>query len=126
MEYKTFEHILLKLQLASKKNTEFYKLGLDITEITDDLHHIITTVLRAHYGVAGEDMINWWLYEDVDKYLYKKEKIVNDLTLMIDLWKYVEKLRKSKDFIPYMIPEPLTSKQKQAIIEDFFNATKNK
>lgn len=120
MEYKTFEHIILKLQLIQKRDESIYHLGLDLTNITDDYSQVITALLRAHYGEIGEDIISWWLYEDVDKFLYKENKIVNDLTLMEDLWKYCEKLRKSKSFIPYIIPEPKTIEERKQIIEQFF------
>lgn len=122
MEYKTFEHIILKLQLTSKRDHKLYELGLDLSNISDDYQHIITTLLRVYYGEEGEDLISWWLYEDVPKHIFKKSKIIADLTTIEGLWKYIEKLRKS-EIKPYIIPEPLTSKQKKKMIEDLFNLT---
>lgn len=121
MEYKTFEHIILKLQLIAKRDRAIYKLGLDLSNVTDDYSQVITIILKAHYGEQGEDIISWWLYEDVEKHLYDSVsgKIINDLTLIKDLWKYCEELRLDKSFIPYVIPKPMTTKERKKIIEQF-------
>lgn len=123
MEFKTFEHLVLKIQIAAKKDQAIYDLGVDLTNIIDDYHGIINTALKAHYGVIGEEMISWWLYEDTDKFLYdsKTKEVVNDLTLLEGLWKYIEELRLDKDFIPYVVPEPMTDEERLAIFKQMFS-----
>ena len=114
MTYEAFQQVILLLKKDSNKSNKLYKLGVDMFNINDELHQIITTLFRAHYSKDGEDMISWWLWEDTEKLLYDLEgNQINDLTKIEDLWKYIEEIRKSSDFEEYTPEKPKKMSKKQ-------------
>lgn len=120
MDFKNFQHLILKLQTTSERDQEIYKLGVDLINFTDDYHSIIAVLLKTYYSEEGEDIISWWLYEDVEKKIYnKKGEVIEDLTSIESLWEYVEKIKKSKKFKPYIIKDPITPEQRMLILKNF-------
>lgn len=124
MTLEAFKEFVFLLKKSSERNDKFYKLGLDIVNLQDELHRIITILLKSHYSEEGEEMISWWLWENTDKFLYNNtgEKI-NDLTEVEAIWKYVEEIRNSLDFKEY-IPvkkKKRTKKQLTDFFENMFN-----
>lgn len=120
MDFKNFQHLILKLQTTSERDQEIYKLGVDLINFTDDYHSIIDVLLKTYYSEEGEDIISWWLYEDVEKKIYnKKGEVIEDLTSIESLWEYVEKIKKSKKFKPYIIKDPITPEQRMLILKNF-------
>lgn len=125
MNFKNFQHLISKLQKTSERDQGIYKLGIDLINFTDDYHSIINLLLKTYYSEEGEDIISWWLYENVEKKIYnKKGKVIDDLTSIESLWKYVEKIRKSKKFKPYIIKDPITPEQRMLMIDNFFSNPK--
>ena len=117
MKIELFEHVLLKLKSATSKSLKLYELGIDLTEaIESDYHTIIDTLIGAHYGEEGEDIISWWLYEDVEKVLEENGKTV-ELHTIEQLYNYVEKIRNSKDFKDYKLPERLSDEEHSKLLE---------
>jgi hypothetical protein len=100
MKYKTFKAILkaikkqhqvdrdicAALQLAQ---SDTYFMGTTI----DDIGRAFDMVFLNDYGDEGLDLIQWWLYEDVDKLIYAPDhkEVLADLNKLKDLWLYVEK-----------------------------------
>lgn len=55
----------------------------------------IWDILKDIYTEDGEDLISWWMYEDVEKYLYNKTgQIIEDLTTIEALYEYLTKTYK--------------------------------
>ena len=124
MQYTVFKEVITKLQEVQEKNHSLYKLGIDLSNcIEDDYSEIITLILKSHYGLEGEDMISWWLYEDVEKVLYSSNtnKIIRKLKTIEQLWKYCEELRNSKEFKEYELPKKLSDKERMDILKGIFN-----
>lgn len=111
MDFKNFQHIILKLQVAFRRDHEAYKLGIDLINFTEDYHNVVNLLLKSYYGKEGEDIIGWWLYEDVEKNIYDSEtgEVIANLTTIESLWEYVEGIRKSENFQPYVLPETSTN-----------------
>lgn len=56
----------------------------------------IWDILKDIYTEEGADLISWWMYEDVEKYLYDKTgKIIEDLTTVESLYEYLTKTYKN-------------------------------
>lgn len=123
MKYKVFKEVITKLQEIQEKSRSLYKLGIDLSNyIEDDYSEIITLILKSHYGLNGEDMISWWLYEDVEKVLYENDsdKIVRELKTISQLWKYVEELRNSEDFKEYKLPKKISDEERMNMLKEMF------
>lgn len=51
----------------------------------------VHVLLKAIFGEEGYELISWWLYEDVEKLIYKADtnEIIADLTKPEDLYDYI-------------------------------------
>jgi hypothetical protein len=121
MKLESFAHLIKSLKDSSEKDREFYKLGLDLSNISDPYSQIITHLLRVYYGESGEDWISWFLYERVDdgeSQAYDEEK--NPICYDVEsLWKFVEEIRVSSDFQEYVPKKPMTEGERQELLENF-------
>lgn len=122
MRLETFQHLIEKIQETQAKSNSIYSLGVDLSSLEDNYHHIITLMLRVYYGSEGEDWISWFLYEksydsSLDARNEEGEEICYDVP---SLWKHVEEIRVSSDFKEYTVPEP-----QEINIEDFFSKLYN-
>jgi hypothetical protein len=122
MKLESFAYLIKSLKDSFEKDHEFYKLGLDISNISDPYSQIITHLLRVYYGESGEDWISWFLYERVDSdesQAWDEEK--NPICYDIEsLWKHVEEIRVSSDFQEYVPKKPITEEERQELLENFF------
>jgi hypothetical protein len=122
MKLESFAYLIKSLKDSFEKDHEFYKLGLDISNISDPYSQIITHLLRVYYGESGEDWISWFLYERVDSdesQAWDEEK--NPICYDIEsLWKHVEEIRVSSDFQEYVPKKPMTEEERQELLENFF------
>jgi hypothetical protein len=125
MTIEAFKVFVSVLKKHDELNHKFYKLGLDTMSLVDNAIGAMSTLLKSHYSEEGEDLISWWLYEDVDKKLYLNDGSEIDLTKIEDLWAYVEEIRKSPNFKEY-VPKnkKMTKKQMNKFFDDFFNSKK--
>ena len=65
MTKQQFEKIILNLQLSLKRSREFYKLGLDMTQIEEPYQAVIDTLLNVCLNDDQVEWINWYLYDRV-------------------------------------------------------------
>lgn len=97
MKYETFKAMLD----AQQKQHEVDRKIMDVLRLAQsDTYYMGTTideigrafdmVFKDEYN--NSDLIDWWLYEDVDKHIFNadSEEIIADLTEMKDLWLYLE------------------------------------
>ena len=101
MENKFKKDFIIKSLNAIKKQSEtslkLYKLGVDLMNLdrgTDLLGESISMMFSNDQKTFKivDDLVSWWLYEDVNKILYDPENpsiIVADVTDIEDLWKYM-------------------------------------
>jgi hypothetical protein len=122
MKLESFEFLINSLASNFKTDHSFYELGLDISNITDPYHQIITHLLRVYYGETGEDWISWYLWErkegDEDQaWDENKNPICYDIP---SLWKHVEELRVSSDFQEYVPPRKMTEEEREELLNNLF------
>lgn len=93
MKFENFKKVIETIQAHDKWINSAYDIGIDLINVSDHLSIVSKGLFTEIYGETGEDLIGWWLYENVDKKLYssKTKKVVADLTELKDLWKYIEK-----------------------------------
>lgn len=89
---------LTKIKEYNEKISTIYRMGIDLLEFDNlipQLEKSIPTLLRKekdeYYGYI-EDVVGWWLYEDVDKIIY----IDGDIEINLD---------NIEDFVEYLITE---------------------
>jgi fatty acid/phospholipid biosynthesis enzyme len=63
MNKKSFETIILNLQLAHKKSRELYKLGVDLMEYDESYEFVIDELFKASFNEDQRRWIDWFLYE---------------------------------------------------------------
>ena len=88
---------LLKIKEHDEKVHALYTLGVDIIDFDNSFSQLeksIPTLLRKErdkqFGYI-QDLVGWWLYEDVDKIIY-----VDDIEVNVD---------KVEEFVDYLIRE---------------------
>ena len=103
-------HLFLKAIDKVKKSSEFvdklYELGIDVINCRymNDEHFFFNKWMEECFGKEGADLIDWWLFESVEKKIYKEgscskelyEKdeeldgeVIADLTDIDDLYDYL-------------------------------------
>ena len=88
---------LLKIKEHNEKVHTLYTLGIDILEFDNTISQLeksIPTLLRKEkdeqFGYI-QDLVGWWLYEDVDKTIW-----IDDIVVKVD---------KVEEFVDYIIRE---------------------
>jgi hypothetical protein len=109
MKLDVFERIIGLIQAQQEKSHLLYKMGVDTMAYEEGFQDTISLLIKAYYGEAGSDWIDWYLYE--------REGVggnINDATdsdgnpICYDipsLWKCVEEIRVSVDFKEYSLPK---------------------
>lgn len=71
--------------------TKLYDIGVDIISSPLCDYGIIADILWTYiYGEEGMDIINWWLYENVDKIITINGEDI-DVTKVEDLYDFLNK-----------------------------------
>ena len=91
MDLNTFSRILHKLQETYQRTSDLYKLDIDVINFSEKYDVIINILMSEIFNTQQMDLIEWWLYEKVDKYLYdfKTKEKTHDLTKIEDLYNYI-------------------------------------
>lgn len=124
MKLESFQFLIEKLQETHAKSNTIYALGIDLTNIEDPYHVIITHLLKVYYSEEGEDWISWFLYEkSYNPELDARDADGNEICYDVpSLWKHVEEIRVSSDFKEFV---PLESKEIIDFEEQINNMFKN-
>ena len=92
MTYEIFEKIMLNLQKTHDHANVLYSHGIDITEVTDNLHTIIEDLLTVIFGEEGGGWIDWFMYEkdfgkreDMKAWDEDENEIAYDIKSLYDL-----------------------------------------
>lgn len=107
MKLEVFEKIITQIKSQQEQSHKLYQLGIDLMEYEDAYAATITLLFRAYYGKDGEDWISWFIYErddESDDPNQAWDKDNNPICYDIpSLWKCVEEIRCSTDFVEYSI-----------------------
>lgn len=93
MNLNLFKKIIDTISLYNNIIDELEKYGIQIidSKMSNGLHDLVHEILINTYDEDGVELIYWWLYEDVDKFLYDSEthKKIEDLTTVENLFAYL-------------------------------------
>ena len=105
MNKKSFETIILNLQLAHKKSRELYKLGVDLMEYDQSYEFVIDELFNASFNEDQRRWIDWFLYkrEGMDGKILKAHKKVGKKKVEIcydidSLWETVQEYSAKGDW----------------------------
>lgn len=67
-------------------------IGIDLIEtpIMNAVDTVFDSYLQGILNDDGIDLVYWWLFEDVDKIIYKDEEIIAELHTVEDLYNYIK------------------------------------
>lgn len=96
MDYKNFKSCIDKIKQCEKEVLAFDKLNIDISETKhfDAVGYFADMLFIEAFGVEELDIINWWLYEDVDHTVISKDGIKYHLNTEQDVYNYITKCLK--------------------------------
>jgi hypothetical protein len=63
MEYKEFSEIIDRLKEHDSSVQKAHKVGIDVYDFAEGLHHIINILIKEVYGEKGADWFSWFCYE---------------------------------------------------------------
>lgn len=99
-EYKNFEEAIDRIdQAVSGRN---WGLNLFECDWYNSVGTMLDTFLNSHFTIDGCDLVNWWLFEDVDKLITQKvdpdlfngeSEIEYDVEDIEALWDYIQKYK---------------------------------
>ncbi len=91
-----FKELVEKKQKRDEYEHKLYELGIDIMaggNYDDFIEYVFDIILSQCFDKEGVEMVYWWMYDDVDKYLYEPgtngQKITNDLTTIDALYDWL-------------------------------------
>lgn len=91
MDYRNFKNCIDKIKKCEKELLAFDKLKIDIseTEHVDAVGYFVDMLFMEAFGVEGLDIINWWLYEDVEHVIKYSDGTKYYLKTEKDVYKYI-------------------------------------
>ena len=93
------EQFLQFIALVKKEDNfinTLHNLNIDIIncEIATDYYLVGNILLNTNFTASGVDLIEWWLYEDVEnKEIYEKDGPTYALNTAEELWNYLIKYK---------------------------------
>lgn len=64
MTFDKFNGLLQTMEELGRKQHAAYKLGIELSDFTDDFYGVINDLLRAVYGDDGYEWISWFMFEN--------------------------------------------------------------
>jgi len=122
MRFESFEYLISKIKEQGETDHRFYAMGLDLQNIVDPFHQIISHLLKVYYGKEGEDWISWFLYERSNSEEAQAwDKDGNEICFDLkSLWIHVEEIRVSSDFEEYVPPKERTKEDFESDLKEIF------
>jgi hypothetical protein len=124
MKYPIFEKTILLLQKNHSAVHQAYRLGIDITEVTDPMHEVVSLLYGSHYGQEGLDWIDWWCCEKdfgSNEKINAFDKDGNEICKNVyELWEIVEDCKESRH--SFDMKHPMSDEERKNIIESFFKS----
>ena len=88
-----FIEIVYSLKEQSDKHKELYKFGIDLINYESNYEKCFSVLKKIVFNEKQLDLIDWWLYEDVEKVLFNKDETVfKNLSTASDLYDYIVEL----------------------------------
>jgi len=99
MTYSTFLNVIQQLQKQDHVLQKLYKYNINLLDLVDPYHSIISDLIKEIYGEEGYDWFSWFCYEnnygkgELKAWDENKNNICYDVKT---LWEYLEYLKKVK------------------------------
>jgi hypothetical protein len=97
MTREDFKKMIGLIEGHSYKSEMVYNYGIDSMEFTDQLHTVISMLMREAFGEIGYDWVSWFLYEkdfgkreDIKAYDENDNEIIRDID---ELYDYITNLK---------------------------------
>ena len=85
--YKDYDKAINRLGEALCGNK--YCDGVYESDWNNDVGIMLDIFLTSHFDEKTCDLIYWWMFEDVDKIIYKEDKSEVNVEDIHDLWNYI-------------------------------------
>lgn len=89
---KSLDKVIRLIKDQNSKANELYKLGVDISELNDNLHLVIDILLDSTFSKEKAETLSWYIYEEPDPpCIYKSDcdTVLYDFRNKGDLWRYL-------------------------------------
>jgi len=86
------QHFLKYFELHKQiqENEELiHKGGIEIAEFTDEYYQLATTMMKCAFTEEQVEYIEWWLWEDVKKVVWLKDKTEVSVETPEELWDFI-------------------------------------
>lgn len=95
MDREQFKRNLRKVEKISALSDKLSNLGIETLQCRELFYasEIFFDWVKSEFGEEGEDIVAWWMYEDVDKILYVEDGTEIDLEDINDLYNYLEAIK---------------------------------
>jgi hypothetical protein len=108
MKFEVFEELIITLKKCEDQSFAANQLGIDLIEYDTPFSHATWLAIRAHYGKAASEWIEWFLYERESlngSINGAWDENGNEICHTIEsLWQVIEELRQSDKFEEYSLP----------------------
>lgn len=86
-QYQRFNTAFERIEeaLMGKK----YSSNLYESDWVDSVGCMLDVFLESHLTKEGWDLLNWWLFEDVDKLIYNKDNTTTSVKTLDELWDFL-------------------------------------
>lgn len=91
MKREDFKDCIRKLEAITEFGNKLSDLKIETIECKELFYadEIFFKWVKDEFGEAGEDLVSWWLYEDVDKIVYEKDGTETNLENIDALYTYL-------------------------------------
>ena len=95
MDRKQFKKSLRKVEKISELSDKLADLGIETLQCKELFYasEIFFDWVKECFGEDGEDLVSWWMYEDVDKILYVEDGTEINIEDIDDLYSYLEAMK---------------------------------
>lgn len=92
MDREQFKNSLRKVEAVSELSEKLADLGIETLECPQlfAASEIFFSWVKSEFGEEGDDLVSWWVYEDVEKILYEEDGTEINLEDIDDLYSYLE------------------------------------
>jgi hypothetical protein len=108
MKFEVFDELIATLKKIEERSFAAHQLGIDLMEYETDHSHATWLAIRAHYGKAASEWIEWYLYErqSLNGQINQAwDENNNEICHTVEsLWQVVEEIRNSDEYVEYELP----------------------
>ena len=91
MTRQEFKDCIRKLKEITEFGNKLSNLNVETIDCKEFYYaaDIFFSWVKSVFGGSGEDLVTWWLYEEVDKIIYEEDGTETNLENIDDLFSYL-------------------------------------